>query len=61
MKPTRSQECREGNHKECIGKIERTEFDKHDTDCLCACHDSKAEHRLWRLRGKEVKEVNEAE
>lgn len=28
MKPTRSQECREANHKECIGKIERENWNE---------------------------------
>lgn len=56
MKPTRSPECRDENHKDCIGRIERLNWNEHDRECQCPCHKPLSEHRYWRLRDKEINE-----
>jgi hypothetical protein len=49
-RPTRTQDCKDGNHQDCTGIVDKIEFNLHDTPCACPCHNPKAEHRYWRFK-----------
>jgi hypothetical protein len=47
MKLPRSTECKAESHEQCDGTIQRTEWDDHDNECACQCHETRDERFKW--------------
>jgi hypothetical protein len=49
MKSKRCEPCKKGKHEDCEITIPRGFDEVHDRECLCSCHDPKANYRARGL------------